>query len=60
MQNMILAVITVNRSRMDGGAPIFYCADHQEMQQIGFTLEKIMDAMVHEVTADTLIIVRHK
>lgn len=30
------------------------------MQQTAFTLEKILDAMVHEVSEDTLIVVRHK
>jgi hypothetical protein len=60
MQNIILAVITIDKERVAGGAPIFACADQEEMQQVGFTLEKILDGMVHEVRADTLIIVRHK
>lgn len=60
MPSEILAVITMDRERIAGGAPIFFCANHQEMQQIAFTLEKILDGMVHEVTADSLIIVRHK
>jgi len=59
MLSSILAVITLNKDRVGGGAPIFYCSDHQEQQQIAFLLEKILDGMVHEVTADTLVIVRH-
>lgn len=56
----ILAVITVNKERIAGGAPIFIESTHENMQQTAFTLEKILDAMVHEVSKDTLIIVRHK
>lgn len=55
-----MAVITVNKERIAGGAPIFIESTHESMQQTAFTLEKILDAMVHEVSKDTLIIVRHK
>jgi len=59
MTSNILAVITLNKERITGAVPIFVCSEHQEQQQIAFLLEKILDGMVHEVTADTLIIVRH-
>ncbi|EJL40941.1 hypothetical protein BAG01nite_00970 [Brevibacillus agri] len=60
MTGTILAVITVNREGIAGGAPIFIEPTHEKMQQTAFTLEKILDAMVHEVSPDTLIVVRHK
>lgn len=60
MPSLILAVITQSKEKIAGGAPIFIEPDKEKMQQLAFTLEKIMDAMVHEVSEDTLIIVRHK
>ncbi|XOS93961.1 capping complex subunit for YIEGIA [Brevibacillus laterosporus] len=30
------------------------------MQDIAFTLEKITDAMIHQITPEILVIVRHK
>ncbi|WP_312108628.1 capping complex subunit for YIEGIA [Brevibacillus reuszeri] len=60
MTSQILAVITVDKGSIAGGAPIFIEPNKERMQQTAFTLEKIMDAMVHEINEDTLIIVRHK
>ena len=60
MTGVILAAITTNRDRIAGGVPIFIESTTDLMQQTAFTLEKILDGMVHEVSADTLIIVRHK
>ncbi|GED66648.1 hypothetical protein BRE01_03500 [Brevibacillus reuszeri] len=60
MTSQILAVITVDKASIAGGAPIFIEPNKERMQQTAFTLEKIMDAMVHEINEDTLIIVRHK
>ncbi len=60
MSHQILAVITLSKENVAGGAPIFIEPDKEKMQKTAFTLEKILDAMVHEVREDTLIIVRHK
>lgn len=59
MPSQILAVITLTKDSIAGGAPIFIEPDKEKMQQTAFTLEKILDAMVHEIREDTLIIVRH-
>jgi len=60
MKGQILAVITTDKECIAGGAPIFVETSKERMQQTAFTLEKILDAMVHEIREDTLIIVRHK
>ena len=60
MPSQILAVITTKKETVAGGAPIFIESDKEQLQQTAFTLEKILDAMVHEISEDTLIIVRHK
>lgn len=59
MESKILAVITTQKENIAGGAPIFIVNTPEELQQTAFTLEKILDAMAHEVNPQTLIIVRH-
>ncbi|GEN33715.1 MULTISPECIES: capping complex subunit for YIEGIA [Aneurinibacillus] len=59
LEKYILAVITINRQRVGGGAPVFYADEEKELEQIAFTLEKILDGIAHEITPDTLIIVKH-
>lgn len=59
MEKGILAVITTKKEQIGGGAPIFVMETSEEVQKTAFTLEKILDGMVHYVTDDTLIIVRH-
>ncbi|QOT00580.1 hypothetical protein JNUCC42_07840 [Brevibacterium sp. JNUCC-42] len=56
----ILAIITTRNGDVAGGAPIFFAKDSKEMQDIAFTLEKITDAMIHQITPEILVIVRHK
>ena len=55
----IIAVISTDRSRVGGGAPIFYAADEEELQRIAFKLEKILDANAHDLRNGTMIVVRH-
>ncbi|MCZ8520554.1 MULTISPECIES: capping complex subunit for YIEGIA [Paenibacillus] len=55
----ILAVITMDKSKVAGGAPIFIAANPEEQQQVAFRLEKIMDASAHDLQNGTLIIVKH-
>jgi hypothetical protein len=59
LEKYILAIITTEQRQIGGGAPIFYAKDDRELQQISFTLEKILDGVVHEITPNTLIIVKH-
>lgn len=55
----ILAIVTLQKEMVAGGAPIFAVNNREELEKKSFTLEKILDAMVHEVTPDTFILVRH-
>ncbi|MFY0543039.1 capping complex subunit for YIEGIA [Brevibacillus sp. H7] len=59
MESKILAVITTQKDRIAGGAPIFVVENQEQLQQTAFTLEKVLDAMVHEVNEQTLVVVRH-
>lgn len=42
-----------------GGAPIFLAKNEEELEALAFLLEKIMDAMAHDLKNGTKIIVKH-
>lgn len=55
---MIVAIVTSLKDSVTGGAPTFIVTQ-DKLQETADLLEKILDAMVHQVNANTLIIVRH-
>lgn len=59
LEKTILAVVTTNRDLVAGGAPVFYASNPQELQQLSFTLEKILDAMAHTLSDEVMILVKH-
>jgi hypothetical protein len=59
LENYILAVVSINKEQIGGGAPIFFVKDEKELQGIAFLLEKILDGMAHDLKNGTMIIVRH-
>ena len=59
VNNFILAVCTVDKNSVGGSGPIFYCQDDDELQKVSLYLEKILDAMAHELRPGTMILVKH-
>lgn len=59
MQEKILAIATTKRNLVAGGAPIFVAENEKELHEKAFLLEKILDAMVHQLDQETLIVVKH-
>jgi hypothetical protein len=57
--NLILAVCTTDKDGVGGSGPIFYCQDDAELQKVSLYLEKILDALAHEVRPGTMILVKH-
>ena len=55
----ILAVISLNKELVSGGAPIFFARDEEELEKIAGYLSKILDAMVHDLGNGSYIVVRH-
>ncbi|MDQ7792890.1 MAG: hypothetical protein RDU89_00560 [bacterium] len=55
----ILAVVTLHRETVGGGAPIFYAKDEEEREKIALYLSRILDAMAHDLENGTYIIVKH-
>lgn len=57
--NAILAVVSMHSDKVGGGAPIFYVETEEELQNTAFLLEKILDAMAHDLKNGTMILVKH-
>jgi hypothetical protein len=58
-EKLILAVITTNRNKIAGGAPIFTCDTREEMENVAANLEAILDGIAHALSDELLIIVKH-
>lgn len=59
VNKFILAVCTTNKDSVGGSGPIFYCQSDEELQKTSLYLEKILDAMAHEIRPGTMILVKH-
>jgi len=59
MDGRIMAVVTAKRDKVGGGTPIFYADNAEELQQLAFTLEKIMDATAHDLKNGTILLFKH-
>ncbi|QTM99667.1 hypothetical protein ERJ70_10355 [Sediminibacillus dalangtanensis] len=59
MEKAILAVITLNKEKIDGGAPIFLCETQEEMEKVAANLEAILDGISHALSDQLYIIVKH-
>ncbi|HHU87266.1 MAG: capping complex subunit for YIEGIA [Pelotomaculaceae bacterium] len=55
----ILAVVTVNKDKVSGGAPIFFARNEDELVSISVNLSRILDSTVHELEGGTYILVKH-
>jgi hypothetical protein len=55
----IVAVVTTDREKVAGGAPIFIVSDEAERQKVAFTLEKMLDCIAQDLKNGTMILVRH-
>lgn len=58
-EKTILAVITTNRQKIGGGAPIFFCDTAKELQYVASNLEAITDGIAHALSEELFIIVKH-
>jgi hypothetical protein len=55
----IVAVISTDREKVAGGAPIFIVSDEAERQKVAFTLEKLLDCIAQDLNNGTMILVRY-
>lgn len=55
-----MAVITTDKNMcISGGCPLFYANDDDDMQKKALLVAKSVDGMVHQITEEILIVVRH-
>ncbi|MFD2611998.1 capping complex subunit for YIEGIA [Paenibacillus gansuensis] len=54
----ILAVVTSEEGKAGGGLPIFYADSPEELQRLSRSLEKILNAMAHDLKNGTMILVK--
>ncbi len=59
IEKAVLAVITTNPSKVNGGAPIFICESKKELETFAANLEAITDGIVHSLSEELYIIVKH-
>lgn len=59
MEHRILAVVTLDKSRVGGGAPIFVAADREEQEKVALFIARPLNAMVHDLENGSYIIVKH-
>ncbi|MGO4494555.1 hypothetical protein AB4114_01405 [Paenibacillus sp. 2RAB27] len=57
--SQILAIVTLSKDRIAGGAPIFVVESEEELQRTAFSLEKMLDANAHDLKNGTMILVKH-
>ncbi|MDR6549450.1 capping complex subunit for YIEGIA [Paenibacillus qinlingensis] len=57
--SQILAIVTLTKERIAGGAPIFVVDGEDELQRMAFSLEKMLDANAHDLKNGTMILVKH-
>lgn len=57
--SQIVAIVTLKKERIGGGAPIFVVDKEDELQKVSFSLEKILDANAHDLKNGTMILVKH-
>lgn len=55
----ILAVVTLNRELVGGGAPVFLARDQQELDRISTYLSRITGGVTHDLENGVYILVRH-
>jgi hypothetical protein len=57
--SQVLAIVTMDKERVGGGAPIFVVDNANEQQNVSFSLEKILNATAHDLKNGTMILVKH-
>jgi len=59
IEKAVIAVITTNKQKISGGAPIFICEDKKELEFTAANLEAITDGIAHALSEELYLIVKH-
>jgi hypothetical protein len=56
----IVAIVSIDKDSVAGGAPIFIEPDEHKRESTAFMLEKILDATVHDLKNGSFVLVNHR
>ncbi|WP_243386498.1 capping complex subunit for YIEGIA [Aeribacillus kexueae] len=59
LEKTILAVITTDKTKIQGSTAAFICKDREEMDLFAKHLEAILDGIAHAIGEDVYVIVKH-
>jgi hypothetical protein len=59
IEKTVLAIITTNKEKVAGGAPVFICEDLDELHKVAANLEAIIDGIAHALSDELFVIVKH-
>lgn len=61
LTNNIIAIVTNkdNRKKIDGGVPIFYTENDEQLEEISVLLARITLGMVHDLGNGVKVIIKH-
>lgn len=59
LNDVIIAVVALDRSKVGGQAPVFYADTPQERERLALFLSRITGGIVHDLENGTYIIVKH-
>ena len=60
INSFTLGIITTDKNMStSGGCPVFYADNEDDLQNKAMLVAKCVDGMVHQISEDLLIIVKH-
>lgn len=59
LEGQLLAVVTVNQTKVIGDIPIFLAGDVEEMERWALVLARTTRAMIHELDPEVLLLIKH-
>ncbi len=59
LEKSIMAIITMSKDKVGGGAPIFVVDTEEEVQRTARLFESVLGGMLHKVNETTYVVVRH-
>ncbi|HHT27516.1 MAG TPA: hypothetical protein GXZ82_09755 [Firmicutes bacterium] len=59
IKHNIVAAITMHTQKVEGGVPIFYVKDKEELVKVATYIAKATLGMVHDLDNGTYIVVKH-
>lgn len=59
LADTILAVVTTDKNKVGGGAPVFYTENESELEKVANILQRATTSMAHDLGNGVYILVKH-